>query len=182
MRNLADTGRLSRDLSNPPHSNLPNKSTMRKINNPLESIKNTLIEWVSVQIVRVRGKSMEPAIGANSWVFASRAGFRARGVRRFDVVRLEDPREQNHWIVKRIIGLPGEELSLKNGVLFIDGNPVADPFAYCPVPVTDDFEWWPRDDEFVVLGDNRAGSTDSRKFGPVKRSAIRGRVLGKGRG
>ncbi|MDP6667282.1 MAG: signal peptidase I [Dehalococcoidia bacterium] len=153
---------------------------MRENNKPLVSIKNTLIGWFSIQIVRVRGKSMEPAIGENSWKLASRAGFRKRDPQRFDVVRLEDPRAPNHWIIKRIIGLPGEEIVLKTGELVVDGTSVEDLFACCPDPALDNGEWWPRDDEYIVLGDNRSASTDSRVFGPVKRTAIRSRVLGKG--
>ena len=80
--------------------------------------------------------------------------------------------------MKRIIGLPGEEVELRKGELFVDGEPVDDFFAYCPDPTADNHEWWPRDDEYVVLGDNRIASTDSRKFGPVKRSSFRGRVRG----
>lgn len=119
---------------------------------------------------------MEPAIGENSWAVTFRAGFRKRGPRRFEVVRLEEPGMPGHWIVKRIVGLPGERVALKGGLLFVGGEQVADPYAYCPDPSTDNLEWWLRDDEYVVLGDNRTRSTDSRKFGPVKRSGIRGRV------
>ncbi len=118
---------------------------------------------------------MEPAINENSWVISLRAGFRRRDPQRFDVVRLEDPRSSEHWILKRIVGLPGEEVALKVGELFVGGELVEDSFAYCP-DVTESHTWWLRDDEFVVLGDNRSASTDSRKFGPVKRSGIHSRV------
>ena len=94
----------------------------------------------------------------------------------FDVVRLEDPGTVGHWILKRIVGLPGEEVLLRDGELFIDGQAIADTYAYYAQAPSDKFQWWPRNDEYVVLGDNRLVSTDSRKFGPVKRSAIRGRV------
>lgn len=119
---------------------------------------------------------MEPAISENTWVAVFRAGFRKRGPRRFDIVRLADPRVPDLWMLKRIVGLPGEEVALKAGELFVNGELIAEPHAYCPDPLTDNIEWWPRGDEFVVLGDNRMQSSDSRKFGPVKRSSIRGRV------
>ena len=139
---------------------------------------DTLIEWFSFYPFKVTGRSMEPAIGENTWVAVFRDGFRKREPQRFDVVRFEDPREPNRWMIKRIVGLPGEEVALKAGELFVNGEQVADPHAYCPDPLTDNIEWWPRGDEFVVLGDNRTQSTDSRKFGPVKRSNIHGRVRG----
>ena len=118
---------------------------------------------------------MEPAIGDGSWVVLVRAGFRLREPQRFDVVRLEEPGFSGHWILKRIVGLPGEEVALKVGKLFVGGELVEDSFAYCP-DFTESQTWWLRDDEFVVLGDNRSASTDSRKFGPVKRSSLRGRI------
>jgi len=121
---------------------------------------------------------MEPSISEGAWVVTFRAGFRRREPRRFEVVRLEDPRSAGHWSLKRIVGLPGEEVALRNGELFVNGDLVGEPHAYCPDPMGDVDEWWPRGDEYVVLGDNRGGSTDSRKFGPVKRASIRGRLRG----
>lgn len=121
---------------------------------------------------------MEPSIAEGAWVVSFRAGFRRRVPERFDVVRLEEPGSDGHWIIKRIVGLPGEEVALRAGELFVNGESVVDSYAYCADPSNDDHEWWLRDDEYVVLGDNRGGSTDSRKFGPVKRMSFRGRVRG----
>ena len=119
---------------------------------------------------------MEPSIIEGAWVISFRLGFRRRVPARFDVVRLEDPEIVGHWILKRIVGLPSEEVLLKDGELFIDGQVIADTHAQYAQVASDKFEWWPRNDEYVVLGDNRSFSTDSRKFGPIKRSGIRGRV------
>ena len=119
---------------------------------------------------------MEPAVGENSWVLVFTTGFRKRAPQRFDIVRLKEPGGPDHWMIKRIVGLPGEVIALVAGELIVNGAPVAEPHAYCPDPQSDNIEWWPRNDEYIVLGDNRSHSLDSRKFGPVKRSSIRGRV------
>ncbi len=119
---------------------------------------------------------MEPSIIEGAWVISFRLGFRRRVPARFDVVRLEDPKMAGHWILKRIVGLPGEEVVLRSGELFVDGQAVLDPHARYVQASSDKFQWWPSSDEYVVLGDNRLFSTDSRKFGPIKRSGIRGRV------
>ena len=105
-----------------------------------------------------------------------RAGFRRREPRRFDVVRLEEPGLSGHWILKRIVGLPGEQVSLRQGDLYVNDLAIADSFAYCPDAAIDNYSWWLRDDEYVVLGDNRQPSIDTRKFGVVSRSSLRGLI------
>ena len=153
------------------------KSTMKTHRPQLKFIINKLIELSSIQIIRVRGRSMEPSIKDNSWVIGVRMGFRTHAPRRFEVIRLEDPREPNHWIIKRIVGLPGEHISLKLGNLFVNGNLYAEPHVCCTELADDDQEWYLRNEEYVVLGDNRRASTDSRVFGVVSRASIRGRIV-----
>lgn len=79
-------------------------------------------------------------------------------------------------LVKRIIGLPGETVEYKNGILYINGEKVEDPFAQ----FTNDFKLSELNLEeipentYFVLGDNRRNSSDSRIIGPIDKSAING--------
>ena len=81
--------------------------------------------------------------------------------------------------VKRVIGLPGETLEVIEGVLHIDGQPVAEPFL--DPERTRFFRNRPPvtlgPDEYFVMGDNRDSSNDSRRVGPLRRRAIVGRVV-----
>lgn len=128
-----------------------------------------------MQLTRVHGPSMEPTISQNSWVIEHKAGRRKNFPERFDVVRIENPVDAGHWIVKRVVGLPGEEVELANGALKVDGVRVDEEHAYRP-DSDRTHSWWPNAEEYVVLGDNRAHSTDSRNFGVISRSLIRARV------
>lgn len=134
-----------------------------------------VLNVLTAKIVRISGQSMSPTLRHGSWVVMSRRAYRdGRLPARFDVVRLEDPSRPGHWIIKRVVGLPGEEVMLDGGRLLVDGTEIVEPHvATCDVSI---HEWWLRDDELVVLGDNRAASTDSRKFGPVNITALSGRV------
>ena len=139
---------------------------------------NRLLDIVTSQLIRIRGSSMEPSLPAGSWVIVSRRAYRGSNSppQRFDIVRLEEPGRRGHWVVKRIVGLPGEEVCLEDGKLLINGREVPEPHAQGR-GAAGKHEWWPREGEYVALGDNRDASTDSRKFGTVPLSAIRGKVV-----
>ncbi|MCZ6747189.1 MAG: signal peptidase I [Acidobacteria bacterium] len=131
-----------------------------------------LLDW---QLVRVRGTSMRPALDHGTWVIVSRAAFRRDPPRRFDVVRLADPRRPGAWAIKRVAGLPGEELILGPAGLFIDGEMVAEP--HIPAANRAAFRRWQVGlHQCFVLGDNRDHSTDSRNYGPVALTSLTGRV------
>jgi signal peptidase I len=99
-----------------------------------------------------------------------------RRVRRGDIVLVRWPGFERAFI-KRVVGLPGERVSINSGLLIIDGVAVSEPYipeSVTPFPVYD--EWTLGRGEYFVLGDNRSRSEDSRQFGPVEKRQILGRA------
>lgn len=103
------------------------------------------------------------------------------GVGRGDIVIFEFPDDASKHFVKRIIGLPGDRLEIRDKVVFVNGNALVEPYVqhtkYTNQPQRDNFGPVVLDpDTYFVMGDNREDSYDSRWFGPVSRSAIKGRA------
>ena len=121
---------------------------------------------------------MEPAYPEGSRVQAERLVFAAPA--RMDVVVVASPKEPGQMELKRVIGLPGERVTWSRGRFAIDGAPLEEPYARIPEsPPGDDARdmWQLGPDEYFVAGDNRLYSRDSRVYGPIRRSAIRAKVL-----
>ena len=94
-----------------------------------------------------------------------------KSFKRFDVVVVNKNVEGNN-LIKRVIGLPGETIRYKNNVLYINDEIVEDPYAY---GVTNNFqEITLGNDEYFVMGDNRAVSLDSRSFGVITKEEMEG--------
>jgi len=101
---------------------------------------------------------------------------------RGDIIVFKFPEDEKKDFIKRVIGLPGETIEIKDKVVFIDGTPIDEPYVhhtkYTIQPIRDNFGPYtiPEDNVFV-MGDNREGSYDSRWWGPVKREKIVGKAL-----
>ena len=139
-------------------------------------MRERLVEVLSRQLIKVRGESMAPILRDGQWVVASRRAYARRRPSRFDVVRFVDPWRPGSWSVKRIVGLPSEQVELRGGELVVDCRTIDEPHA--APGNTADCSWMTGPAEYVVLGDNRSRSTDSRQYGPIDFSAITGGVLG----
>lgn len=126
----------------------------------------------------VRGDSMAPAFERGQHVLARRAGGAPLALARGDVVIVREPRDDLKSYLKRVVGLPGERVRLTDGLLYVAEARLEEPYlGGLPSSVgLGDSDWHLEDDEYVVLGDNRAHSTDSREFGPVKQRDIVGKV------
>jgi len=101
---------------------------------------------------------------------------------RGDIVVFKFPEDETKDFIKRVIGLPGETIEIRNKVVYVDGQPIDEPYAqhtkFTRNPIRDDFgPFTVPQDEFFVMGDNREGSYDSRWWGPVKRQKIVGKAL-----
>ncbi len=144
------------------------------------NVVEPLLRLLFIQLVRVRGDSMWPALRHGQWVWVDRRVYRRAQPARGDIVRLKDPSRPDAWVVKRIVGLPGETVRLEGGRLSVNG--IAFPVLEVMAPDGQaPHDWATGPDEYVVLGDNQAHSTDSRDYGPVRRQAILGKVLLGGR-
>ena len=105
-----------------------------------------------------------------------------RAVRRGEVVVFKFEREPEKDYVKRIVGLPGDEVKVENKILFVNGKAVNEPYAQHTDPAVvpeRDFMAPVKvpPDHFFAMGDNRDNSADSREWGFVARSQIRGRAM-----
>lgn len=129
-----------------------------------------------MKLYLIRGRSMEPSYRSGDLLLVGSLGRRAPA--RGDVVVLRNPTDPDAHDLKRVIGLPGESVSLADGSLYVDGAHLPEPYLG-GLPATLGLErrdWTLPADRFFVLSDNRARGTDSRHFGPVRRSAIIGKV------
>jgi signal peptidase I len=126
----------------------------------------------------VEGESMAPALASGQSVLASRPRLPWDRLRRGDVVVLRHPVWSDRIYIKRIIGLPGEEVRLEDGRVYLDGAPLDEAYLEGPPSQRKDYDrgWLTETDEYFVMGDNRGDSGDSRAFGPVQRQRILGRV------
>ena len=91
-----------------------------------------------------------------------------------DIVVLDEEKE-GEIIIKRIIGMPGDTVSIRDNTIYVNGEEVEEDYAYGE---TSDYEEITLDDdEYFILGDNRPISKDSRYFGPVKEDEIIGKII-----
>lgn len=130
---------------------------------------------VAIPRYEVEGHSMEPNFHSAERVVVSTVHYQLLDPQRGDVVVFE--RGKN--LIKRVIGLPGETVRLRDGQVFINGQLLQEDYIdrYCTLGTCRDTEWELGAEEYFVLGDNRVNSHDSHNFGPIHRDQIIGRVV-----
>ena len=135
-----------------------------------------LIRHYLVQPFVVDGASMEPNFHHQEYILVDKLGYRLHTPSRGDVIVFHPPVSQDNFI-KRIIGLPGETVTVKGHQIFVDGTLVEE--NYLPdrgQPDTPPTDYTVGSDEYFVMGDNRDHSKDSRVLGPIPAERIIGRA------
>jgi signal peptidase I len=136
----------------------------------------------AVQAVHVEGLSMYATLEDNDYLIANKIDYRLHPPQRGDIVILRPPTNNSTDFIKRIIGLPGERVLIRSGVVYINGHRLDEP--YLPEAWVNDANWPDNSssgqvmgpNEYFVMGDNRNRSQDSRFFGPISRDRIDGKA------
>jgi signal peptidase I len=130
------------------------------------------------QPVKVEGTSMAPLLSDQERIFINKFVYRFEPIQRGDVVVFWYPKDPSKSFIKRVVGLPGETVEIRQGRVYVNGKLVPEP--YVP-PQYEDLSDFARvsvaSDSYFVMGDHRISSNDSRVFGPVASKFIYGRAV-----
>jgi signal peptidase I len=130
------------------------------------------------QPVKVEGTSMAPLLSDQERIFINKFVYRFESIHRGDVVVFWYPLDRSKSFIKRVVGLPGETIEIRRGVVYVNGLTIQEPYVppqyadvtdYGPTPVPQGC--------YFVMGDHRISSNDSRVFGPVASQYIYGRAV-----
>ena len=150
-----------------------------------------LIQAFLVKPYRIPSASMENTLLIGDRVLVDRISWRFSQPERGDIVVFHPPFD-GPVLIKRIIGLPGDEVSLSGGFVYINGRRLNEPYVRRIAghqepsePFSNGLPWSLQEPfkvpagSYFVMGDNRTDSGDSREFGPIKRGQFVGRAFAK---
>ncbi|MDD3006508.1 MAG: signal peptidase I [Candidatus Pacebacteria bacterium] len=156
-----------------------------------ETIRVVIVSLIIIFVVRsfviqpffVKGSSMEPNFQDGNYLIVNEIGYRLEEPKRGDVIVFRYPNDTSEFFIKRVIGLPGETLEIKDGSVKIynQENPLGfllDESTYLAnsVVTAGSLSEELGGDEYFVLGDNRGASSDSRRWGKLSKHYIIGKA------
>ena len=156
-----------------------------------EILKASLIALIIVVPVRffiaqpyiVAGASMDTTFSDGHYIIVDQLTYRFEEPQRGDVIVFKYPKDPSKFFIKRVVGLPGESVVIDKGTVLIGENATSTEGVVLPEPYVDDerktsesLKRTLEDDEYFVMGDNRAASSDSRVWGPLQEKFIVGRA------
>lgn len=137
-----------------------------------------IINTFFVAVFVVDGASMEPNLHDRELVLWNKHAYTASLPEKNDVVVVNYPGDPNkRKYVKRVIALPGEQVKIKAGKVYIDGELLEEDFLPENLETEPSGTWTLGEDQYFVMGDNRPNSNDSRYFGPVELRFILGKSI-----
>lgn len=167
------------------------EDTQKEQNFFKEILKASLIALIIVVPVRffiaqpyiVAGASMDTTFSDGHYIIVDQLTYRFEEPQRGDVIVFKYPKDPSKYFIKRIVGLPGESVVIDKGSVLIGENATSTEGVMLPEPYVDDerktsesLKRILESDEYFVLGDNRAASSDSRVWGPLQERFIVGRA------
>ncbi|MEI6396772.1 MAG: signal peptidase I [Candidatus Taylorbacteria bacterium] len=190
-------------MDSTPHNDKEN--LVPSIATPSSTFWKTIWEWVKVIVIAVlislpiryfiaepfivNGASMDPTFSTGQFLIVDRLSYRFEKPQRGDVVVFQYPGDPSVYYIKRIIGLPGETMNIKDGIVTVtektsvtgasstQSTTLAEPYIEADHAAHDNSNITLTNTQYFVMGDNRSQSSDSRVWGPLESHFITGRPL-----
>lgn len=140
------------------------------------------IRYFIIQPFVVDGHSMDPNLSNSEYLIVNKFSYKIDEPRRGDIIVFTAPNSPEYDYIKRIIGLPGEKITIKNEKIYINDSLIEENYLTNNVNTTIQgnkktiLEVTLNNDEYFVLGDNRDNSSDSRVWGPLPKKNIIGKA------
>jgi signal peptidase I len=132
---------------------------------------------------QVKGVSMDYTFASGDYIFTSKVTYKFRPYQRGDVIVFKSPKNPDIEYIKRIIGLPGDTVTITDGNVYVNDRLVQEDYIAARTVLwengfTRNGEPYTVEDGFLyVMGDNRPRSSDSREFGPIPKESVIGQVF-----
>lgn len=151
--------------------------------NFFEFIKTVIVIVILAAIIRlfviqpfiVDGQSMEPNFQNNDYLITEKISFHLQQINHGEVIILRPPDNPSVNYLKRVIGIPGDTVDIKDGDVYVNGQKLTEPYIDGQKTLTTNNEEMKtalRESEYFVMGDNRNHSRDSRELGPIPKQNI----------
>ena len=135
------------------------------------------------QFLEVSGVSMVPTFQDKEQLVAEKISIKLSPLKRGEIIIFKHPKETNHLVIKRVVGLPDEKITIVDGMVLIDGKKLQEPYLQegtktdAGKSMQEGIEYKIEKNSYLVLGDNRTESIDSREWGALPSEFIIGRAL-----
>ena len=131
---------------------------------------------------KIKGDSMQPNYPNGEYLLTEKVTYYLRNPERGDIVVFTPPVSTTDEFIKRVIGLPGEKVMVKGGHVYVNDQLLTETYLKDSVVtsegtfLTEGVDYTVPDGKYIVFGDNRPNSSDSRYWGPITKSAMSGRA------
>ena len=163
----------------PGSDNRPTGNLKRIILDILETLVLAVVLYFGINAVSVRvrvdGFSMNPTLQDGEYILVNRLAYKIGSPARGDIVVFSFPMDTRQDLIKRVIGLPGETISVEDGKVLINGIALDEPYIAAP-PIYND-TWVVPEGQLFVLGDNRNESKDSHEWGMLPIGNVVGKAI-----
>ncbi len=151
------------------------RSLVREV---LETVLLTVVLFLVINTLtgrsQVNGFSMEPTLHDGQYLIISKITYWIHPPERGDIIVLHPPNNLGEDYIKRIVGLPGERVEIRDGKVWADGVALDEPYVSGAPSYSG--AWTLGEGEYLVLGDNRNNSSDSHSWGPLEEGSIVGKA------